>query len=198
MSGENGFVFPGVGQFSRADPFSLALWLRTPTLAPRFVVAHKSKAPVDAGSRGYELLLENGRVAFGLHYFWPGNSLKVVTKQAVAVNEWTHVAVTYDGSSRAAGVQIYIDGAPAELEVVRDGLTKDILYGGKEPDLAIGYRFRDNGFKGGAVDEFCVFNRAITLPEVRQLRGDSSPPDKRSIARLFPRDEVSARDEGRG
>ena len=42
---------------------------------------HQSKAPIDAGSRGYELLLENGRVAFGLHHMWPGNSLKVVTKQ---------------------------------------------------------------------------------------------------------------------
>ncbi len=185
LSGENGFVFPGVGQFSRADSFSLALWLRAPTLAPRFVVAHKSKAPADAASRGYELLLEDGRVAFGLHYFWPGNSLKVVTKQAVAVNEWTHVAVTYDGSSRAAGVHIYINGADAQLEVVRDGLTKDIVYGSKEPDLAIGYRFRDNGFKGGAVDEFCVFNRAITLPEVEQLCGNASPPDKDALLDFF-------------
>ena len=47
-----------------------------------------------------------------------------------------------------------------ELEVIRDRLGKDITYGGGEPDLAIGYRFRDNGFKGGAVDELRVFDRA--------------------------------------
>ena len=66
--------------------------------------------------------------------------------------------MTYDGSSRAAGVQLYLDGKPLEVDVIRDGLTKDITYGG-EPNLAIGYRFRDNGFKGGVVDEFRVYNR---------------------------------------
>ncbi len=171
LSGENGFVFPNVGTFTRADAFSLSLWLQTPTHAPRMVVVHKSMAPIDAGSRGYELLLENGHLAFGLHHMWPGNSLKVITKHVVPVNEWTHVAVSYDGSSRASGVRVYLNGAPMELEVIRDGLTRDIIYGGKEPDLAIGHRFRDNGFKGGKVDEFCVFNRALSPLEVSRVAG---------------------------
>ena len=170
LNGENGATFPGVGHFTRVDPFSLSLWLKTPTHAPRMVVAHHSRAPIDAGSRGYELLLEQGQVAVGLHYMWPGNSLKVKTKSAVPVDTWTHVTMTYDGSSQAAGLRIYVNGEPAELEVVRDGLYKDITYGG-EPDLAIGYRFRDNGFKGGAVDEFQVFNRELTPLEIQRLAG---------------------------
>lgn len=171
LSGENGFTFPGVGHFTRADAFSLALWVRTPDHAARSVVVHHSRAPIDAGSRGYELLLEEGKVALGLHHMWPGNSLKVVTKQAVAINEWTHVTATYDGSGRASGIHIYVNGSPAEFDVIRDGLWKDITYGGGEPELAIGYRFRDNGFKGGAVDEFRVFNRAITQGEAGLLAG---------------------------
>jgi len=188
LSGENGFRFPGVGHFSRVDPFSLGIWVQTPTVdAPRMVVVHHSKAPIDAGSRGYELLLENGKVAFGLHHMWPGNSLKVLTRQAIPANQWTHVAVSYDGSSRASGVRIYINGKPAELETIRDGLFKDITYENGEPDLAIGYRFRDNGFKGGRVDEFRVFNRAITALEAQELAGTqgltlawNTPADKRS------------------
>ena len=170
LTGENGFVFPGIGHFSRSDPFTLSLWLRTPTPAPRMVVVHHSQAPVDAGSRGYELLLENGKVAVGLHHMWPGNSLKVVTNKTIPINAWAHVTATYDGSSSAAGLRIYIDGEPAELTVVRDGLTKDITYG-NEPNLAIGYRFRDNGFKGGSVDEFRVYNRALTPAEAADLAG---------------------------
>jgi hypothetical protein len=171
LSGENGFRFPGIGHFNRTDPFTISLWLTTPTHEPRMVVVHHSKAPIDAGSRGYELLLEDGRVAFGLHHMWPGNSIKVVTRQAVPVDQWTHVAVTYDGSSKAAGVHIYLDGQPAELEVVRDGLYKDITYGGAEPDLAIGFRFRDNGFKNGQVDGFRVYDRALTPLEAADLAG---------------------------
>ncbi len=171
LNGENGFAFPNVGHFSRTDPFALSLWLKTDNHAPRAVVLHHSQAPVDAGSRGYELLLEGGKVAFGLHHMWPGNSIKVVTKNAIPVDTWAHVTVTYDGSSTAAGTKIYIDGVAADLKVVRDHLRKDITYGGNEPNLAIGFRFRDNGFKGGTVDEFRVYNRALTAPEVASIAG---------------------------
>jgi hypothetical protein len=171
LSGENGFVFPGIGHFRRADPFTIALWLRAAVIEPRAVVLHHSKAPIDAGSRGYELLLENGHVAFGLHHMWPGNSLKVSTKASVAVNQWTHIAVTYDGSSRAAGLHIYIDGVDAPLDIVRDGLHRDITYAGGEPDLAIGFRFRDNGFKGGQVDDLKIYSRALTGGEAGLLAG---------------------------
>jgi Protein of unknown function (DUF1553)/Protein of unknown function (DUF1549)/Concanavalin A-like lectin/glucanases superfamily/Planctomycete cytochrome C len=184
LSGENGFVFPNVGHFSRTDPFTLSLWLKTPSHAPRMVVVHHSQAPVDAGSRGYELLLEGGRVAFGLHHMWPGNSLKVVTKKSIPVNSWAHVTVTYDGSSAAAGLKVYLDGEPAEVNVVRDHLRKDITYGGNEPNLAIGHRFRDNGFKGGCVDDFRVYNRSLTAAEAAHLSG-RTPLDTADREALF-------------
>src|SRR6266567_315532 len=120
LTGDNGFVFPGIGHFTRTDPFSIGLWLQTPTHADRQVVLHHSKAPVDAGSRGYELLLENGCVAVGLHHLWPANSLKVRARTVLPTNEWVHVAFTYDGSSRASGLQLFVNGAPVEVEVVRD------------------------------------------------------------------------------
>jgi hypothetical protein len=189
LNGDNGFEFPGVGHFHRAEPFSLALWVRPPGKhAPRAVVVHHSKAPVDAGSRGYELLLEDGHVAVGLHHMWPGNSLKVRTKAKLSANEWQHVAFTYDGSSRAAGLAVYVDGRPAAVEVLRDKLTKDITYGGGEPNLAIGYRFRDTGFKGGAVDEFRVFGQQLTPLEVAAIAGRPDLAD----AWTTPADKLTA------
>ncbi len=184
LSGENGITFGQVGHFNRATPFSLALWLQTPTNAPRFVVLHHSRAPIDAGSRGYELLLENGRVAFGLHHMWPGNSLKVATKTALTTNQWTHVTVTYDGSSRANGVRVFLNGAAAELEVVRDNLWKDITYG-DEPELTLGHRFRDNGFKGGRVDELRVYDRALTALEAARIAGVDVRPTREAEFEFF-------------
>jgi hypothetical protein len=186
LDGENGFDFPGVGHYHRADAFTVAVAVRPPEKhAPRAVVVHHSRAPIDAGSRGYELLLEDGRVAFGLHHMWPGNSLKVRAKTAIPAASWTHVTATYDGSSRAAGVRIYLDGKPAELEVIRDKLTKDITYGGSEPDLAIGYRFRDSGFKGGAVADFVVVNRAVSPLEAATLAGAAPPTDRDALFEHF-------------
>src|SRR5262249_9730355 len=89
------------------------------------------------------------------------------------LKRWVHVAVTYDGSSRAGGIRIYVDGQAGPLEVVRDGLWKDITYDGGEPDLALGFRFRDHGFQGGRVDELRVYNRPFTPLEVGHLAGRS-------------------------
>jgi hypothetical protein len=171
LDGENGFTFAGIGNFSRVDAFSLAIKLQPAEVTPRQTVLHHSRAPIDAGSRGWELLLENGHVAFGMHHMWPGNSLKVSTKHTITTKEPTHVTVSYDGSSRAAGVHIYLNGTPTELDIVRDDLSKDIIYDGGEPETAIGFRFRDNGFKGGTVDDFQVFNRELAPAEAAAVAG---------------------------
>ena len=178
LSGENGVSMPGIGHFSRADPFSLALWVRPAMHVPRQTVIHHSSAWMDAGSRGYEILMEDGRVAVGLHHMWPGNALKVRTRQVAPVGGWTHVAFAYDGSSRASGLKVYLDGKRAEVEVVRDNLWKDITYG--QPNLTIGQRMRDFGFKQGQVDELQVFDRTLSPVEVALLAGSESPADEGS------------------
>ncbi|MDB6039820.1 MAG: Protein of unknown function (DUF1553)/Protein of unknown function (DUF1549)/Planctomycete, partial [Verrucomicrobiales bacterium] len=171
LSGENGFNFPGLGNFTRSDSFSFSLWLKDQDRSARAVVFHHSRAPIDAGSRGYEMMLENGRIAFGLHHMWPGNSLKIASQASLPTNEWTHVAVSYDGSSHASGIRLYIDGKLAPVEIIRDGLYKDITYEGGEPELQVGYRFRDSGFKNGCVDEFKIFKRILSPLEVALLSG---------------------------
>ncbi|MBC7369430.1 MAG: DUF1553 domain-containing protein, partial [Undibacterium sp.] len=172
LDGESGFTFPGIAHFKRTDAFTLGLWIQTPaTVAARSVVLHHTKAPADAGSRGYEILLENGHLSFGLHYLWPGASLKITTRDTLTPGAWVHVTATYDGSSRASGARICINGQPAATDVIRDGLFKDITYTGAPPDLTIGFRFRDNGFKGGRVRDLAVFDRALTPLESTQLAG---------------------------
>jgi len=179
FSGENGFRFPQVAQFHRTDAFTLAVWVHAPSASysPRAVILHRSKASTDAGSRGYEILLENGHVSFGLHYLWPGASIKVITRAPIGRGTWTHVAVTYDGSSRAGGVGIHINGERAVADTVRDGLFKDITYEKSEPDMAVGFRFRDSGFTGGKIDDLRVFNRELTTLEIESLAGKGGLQD---------------------
>lgn len=170
LSGENNVNFSHGGDWTRDDAFSLALWMRTPDVKERAVIFHRSKSWTDAGSCGYELLLENGRLSAGLVHFWPGNALRVQAKEALPLNEWVHVVWSYDGSSRAAGLHLYINGAPVAVDIVRDQLTKDINRGG-EKRPAIGQRNRDRGFKGGAVDDFRLYDRALTALEAQLTAG---------------------------
>jgi hypothetical protein len=60
LSGDVAFNLPA-GSFNRPDPFTVSLWLQAPEIKERAVVFHRSKAWTDAASRGFELLLEEGR-----------------------------------------------------------------------------------------------------------------------------------------
>lgn len=175
-----------VGNFRRFEPFSVSLWMKTPDHKERAVIFHRSRAWTDAGSRGYQLLLEDGRLSASLIHFWPGNAIRVRARRPIPVDEWIHVTVTWDGSSRARGLRLFVNGASEPVDVVRDALTKQITGGGGD-HIAIGERFRDNGFKGGSVDEFRVFNRELTAGEARQLaaRPDEKPESTTDELREF-------------
>ena len=184
LSGENGVSLADVAAFTRSDPFTLAFWMWTPDVKDRAVVVHCSKSWTDAGSRGYQILLEDGRLSASLIHFWPGNAMRVMTVDSAPTETWTHVAMTYDGSSRARGLRLSVDGTLAATETVRDGLYKDITYGDALA-ITIGQRFRDRGFKDGKVDEFRVFARELTPPEVRHLVTGSFDPNDADERELY-------------
>ena len=178
FSGDNSVICKGVAAFNRTSPFSFSLWLKPTENQERAVVFHRSRSWTDSGSRGYELLLENEIPSFALIHFWPGDALKVRSRKELPLNEWSHLTITYDGSSRAAGVRLYLNGEPLALEVVRDNLYKDIVHRQEwgdadvsEVQLTLAGRFRDSGFKNGLIDEFEVFNRCLTPGEVKPLAG---------------------------
>ncbi|MEZ6018386.1 MAG: DUF1549 domain-containing protein [Planctomycetota bacterium] len=165
MSGEDALTFPGAGVFARSDAFSISLDLRAPKRYERAVVLHRAKAWTDSGSRGYQLLIEDGRLSVALVHFWPGDAIAIRAVAPLEVGVWRNVTFTYDGSSRAAGLALYVDGARVETEVVRDHLTRTIQGGGIE-HLTIGSRFRDNGFAGGEVGDLRVYARALDADAV--------------------------------
>ncbi|HMP82031.1 MAG TPA: DUF1553 domain-containing protein [Verrucomicrobiota bacterium] len=201
FSGDNELQFKGIAHFRRTDEFSFNLWLKPAESQPRAVVLHHSQAAQDAGSRGYELLLEDGKPAFGLIHFWPGNAIKVRAKQALPLNQWSQITVTYDGSSRADGIRLYLNGKPLETDIIRDNLYKDIVHRKEWNDTLVGKinltlagRFRDSGFKNGAIDELEVFDVCLTDAEIAARTGRaSSVSDEAMKAHYLARHDESYR-----
>lgn len=151
------------GNFHRHEPFSVSLWIKTPDEKERAVIFHRSAAWTDAASRGYELLIINGRLRWSLIHFWPGNAASIEAKDKLPVNEWVHVVVSSDGSSRAEGLRLVINGQPANVNLLKDKLTKEITGGGNGGDnIKLGERFRDSGFKQGQIDDLRIFGRTLT------------------------------------
>lgn len=177
LTGDDPLTLP-LGNFTRDDAFSISLWMQTPEAYPRAVIFSRSKAWTDAASRGYELLLEDGKLSAALIHFYPGNAMRVRARSPLPVNQWKHVTMTYDGSSRAAGLKLFVDGSEIETEIVHDKLTREITGGGSD-SIVIGERMRDNGFKQGLVDDFLVFGRQLSSAEVAVIAGAAETgPDK--------------------
>jgi len=169
LDGENNVNFPALGRFTRHTPFTLAFWMRDsqPADGPRAepAVIFQACSGTDAGPHGYDLILEKGRLTARMFRHWPGNAIAVRAQQEIPKDVWTHVTVTYDGSSQAAGLRIYLNGKAAQRTLERDHLVK----GTGQHTLVFGQRFRDKGFKGGQIDELSIFNRALTPVEAGHL-----------------------------
>ncbi|RIK73481.1 MAG: endo-inulinase [Planctomycetota bacterium] len=180
FDGDHGASFPALLEIDRFDPFTIDFWLRDHAASPLpVVVAHRTFG-TDVGPNGFDLMLAGGVLQARLYRVWPGNAIGVEAAEPLAAGQWTYVAVSYDGSSRATGFRLYIDGRPLALRVLRDHIYKRAAvatYG--EGSFTLGQRFRDRGFKDGEIDDFRAFSRALTPLEVRRLHdataGDSQP-----------------------
>lgn len=180
FSGDDPYVVgkEKTGVFQRTDEFSFSLWLKPSTFKSRQVIFHRSRAAEDSAFRGYELMLYAGKPTFSLIHFWPGNALRVQMNKALPLNVWTHLTVTYDGSSHASGVKVFQNGQAVKLDVLQDKLTRDIDHRKEWGDTEVGKnrlklagRFRDIGFAGGAIDDFRVFDRELSPVEANLLAG---------------------------
>ncbi len=157
-----------IGNFRRSHPFTVSLWLEAPAAYERAVVFHRSMAWTDAASRGYELLVDHGHLQWSLIHFWPGDAVSVRMQEPLPTGDWVHVTVASDGSGKAAGLTMFVNGHPVATTIVRDSLTREITGGGGDT-ITIGERMRDHGFKDGLVDDFRVFDRELSPLEVREL-----------------------------
>ena len=174
--GDEAIKFEDAPRFGRTSAFSYSLWVRPQTNGPRMVLLHQSRAAEDAAFRGLELTLDNGYPQFSMIHFWPGNAMRVRAADEIPEGAWTHLAVTHDGSGRADGVKLFVDGNAIETETIRDKLTRDVRQRAEWGDLdvekvalTLGARFRDSGFRGGGIDEFKVFDWQLSSAQVAAI-----------------------------
>jgi hypothetical protein len=174
FSGDDAANFLAPASLDRGQPLTVAFWLQTPAVMKQGIVFHR-QAGTDTGFHGLELTFDEGRLSFALVRFWPGNAIAVRTRTPLPAKQWVHVAVSYDASGRAAGLGMYLDGKPAEVDVVRDKLTKNLDAGGGT--LTFGERMRSFGLKDCLLDEVRIFDRALTPIEAAQVHDGHSLTD---------------------
>ena len=172
-NGDDQLRFESTGVFSRADPFTIALWIHIPDSLHDGVIFHKGEGAIIYDFKGYHLALRGDKLEVLMAHNWPYNAILKSSEETVVKGEWMHLALTYDGLSKASGLKLYIDGRESQMIVENDNLYKDILFGTmqKQPALTLGARWRGTGTKEAVYDEVKVYKKTLTPLEVGFMSG---------------------------
>ena len=178
LNGDGCVSVSGVADFDLDDAFSVGAWVRAENAGCVF-----SKMDDAHEMRGFDITLRKGKAIVNLVHGWNRNAIRVATKSSIPTRQWQHLTMTYDGSGKAEGVTVYVDGVPQPVEIIHDSLTGTIR--NSEP-LRIGRRQASASLEG-LVDDVRVYDRRLSAEEVSELvssqliRGVlSKAPEKRS------------------
>jgi len=81
---------------------------------------------------------------------------------------WKHIFFTYDGSGKASGVMIYINGAPVATKVIADTLAQSTIR--TSAPMQLGWRSPDtNPSRDTRYQDIRLYSRALTADEARRL-----------------------------
>lgn len=151
-----------LGKLRADQPFSISVWVNVPSLGSMAIL---SRMDEQMSYRGYDMLLVNGKIEVHLVDQWPGNAIKISSQQAIAPNQWHHLVLTYDGSKKAAGAKLYIDGKETKFDIPNDNLTGDLA---TEKPFHLGLRETSLPLTG-LVDELRIFDGSLSPEDVVQL-----------------------------
>jgi hypothetical protein len=152
------------GDFEKDQAFSFGAWVKLPK--PGMTGSAIARMDNTHNYRGWDLWLEGNRVATHIIHKWPGDALKVVARGQVSAGVWTHLLVTYDGSGRASGVKIYINGEPQVTDIAADALKGSIR---TTVPLKAGQRHSSERLDGAVINALRIYSRILAPREVDQL-----------------------------
>ena len=169
---QSGFIeSPTAGVLEHNQAFSWSMWVKTTT---KLSGALLSKMDEKAKHRGYDVWMEGGRPGMHIIHEYPNNAIKVVSKSPLPLNSWNHLCVTYDGSGKAAGINIFINGTSQQKDIAQDELNATIQ---TDKTFRIGRRYYGAAVKGVEMDEIGLYHRVLNRKDVEKLsKVDSFSP----------------------
>ncbi|MEZ5044681.1 MAG: DUF1553 domain-containing protein [Saprospiraceae bacterium] len=178
------FYIEKVGLFDVHEPFSASTWINTRQADP-------AKTQVIMGTagnknnfwRGWDFFLnEQNQLSIRLIHSLPHNYIQITTEESIPIQTWKQVAFTYDGSSDAKGLHLYINGIQAVTRIEYNRLYKNILpvasgnHQLTETPIRLGKSGRaftgESGVFIGLLDEVNLFRKQLSPLEVAYLAGE--------------------------
>ncbi len=155
---------PSAGDWEKNQSFSYAAWINLPMNGANGSILSRMDDQHDF--RGWDMWIENNKIATHIISKWPTDALKVITRDAITPGEWHHVCVTYNGGANKNAVAIYVDGALKMTDVAADMLKGTIK---TEVPFKIGQRNTTSGIENAAIQDVRLYNRALSPDEATHL-----------------------------
>lgn len=166
FDGVNEYVNMGnVLNFERTDSFSFSVFVY------KSVSANVQDMIIDKTQNGspftgYTLSFYNEKIAFTIiSSTATSNWLFVSSNDSFADNAWYHIVITYNGSSLASGVLIYVNGVSIPFTINNNSLTTSIL---NTFNFTLGSRQGTDNYLG-KIDKTIIYNKELTPAEVTTI-----------------------------
>lgn len=182
------------GFYDLYDPFSVSLWINP----KKGETKHIQNIIGNSGNflsfyRGWEMFLDStNQLSIRLIHRLPDDFIEVTTQEKVLFEDWSQVGFTYDGTGKASGISIFINGERQKLAILSDKLTRSILpiheYTAKldTAPVRLGKSYRlfsfDPGIYRGRMDELRLFDRELSPVEMASLGELEEKSVSKSIA----------------
>jgi len=160
------------GDFDEREPFALGVWVNLYGLKISQVLQKRDAAEHWSGYElGFNDIAYTGRHQRTLRFVvrlaarWPDCAIEVHTKDRVPMDGPHHVLVNNDGTGKATGLKIYVDGKPWEIETVKDSLQGTFR---TPASLEIGNQDMGGLFEG-QLGDLRIYTRTLTDTEVENL-----------------------------
>jgi len=161
VSKDNLPAFRSIGDFEQDQPYSVMLWVKpgSANQGGALVSRMENQAPY----RGWDLWLQDGKIAAHLIHEWPKNAIKVGAVDRLPAGKWSHVTVTWDGSKKVQGMKLFVNG-----QEVKTAVEADTLDGTTRTDVPFRLGTRHNGgdTAGAAMTDLRIFGRSLSGEEV--------------------------------
>lgn len=135
LNSESSMQYAFHQNIKKLESFTIETWLHINRAQRQGSII--SKMNPEKQSKGWDFWITDDRLVFEMNHSYPSDSLKVLSKNTLPVDQWIHLAVTYDGSRKASGVKLLLNGQPLEMEIVTDSLQEHI---GVKTSLCVGSR----------------------------------------------------------
>jgi hypothetical protein len=156
----------------RTDPWTWSFRYR-----PRIVTSQQTLySKRTTGGVGIEIkMLANGRIDVILQN-GGANLIRVQTTNSLLPMTYQNIVVTYDGSSTAAGVKIYVNSLSHATSLVSNSLSASIL----TSQSATFGQYAGLNFLDGYLDEIAFFSAALAQDKVTELFNGNVTMDLRT------------------